>query len=866
MATPVSPDVSSTATTPPAGRALPSATRSAARARVRTAVILLLLFFTAWIPRMLDLDAFVTIDERKWLARSANFLYAVSHADWANTFQREHPGVTVMWAGTLGLLNVLPDYPAIAPGPFTWEKEVIEPWLKENTDVTPLEALTAGRRWIAFGVALFLALGFLPLRRLIGEGPAILATLFVAWDPWAVALSRQLHPDGFVNTFIFLALLLFLSWLYAGRRTRDLILSGAVMGLAWLTKTPAIFLVPAGFILVTIEWWRERRDPQRTGRLWRIWAAYILWGVAASAVFFLLWPSMWVDPLGTFVKIGAEMEEYVERHTRVNYFLGQPAADPGLIFYPIAWFFRTTPAVIVGLLSAAWFGWRRKALSADPVVRRTVGALLIFTLVYVAGMSVGAKKFDRYLLPIFPALDVIAALGWVALAGWVAQRLRVGERARVAVVAIAAAALIALHAAFTALHYPYYLTYFNPLAGGSRTAPWAMIMGWGEGLDQAAAFLNALPDAKEQVVASWYYEGPLSYYLDGSPANLDSGSPRFWFGVDYAITYVNQWQRQLPDPGWIEWFDEQTPLHTVRFRGLDLARVYDLRGKGLPDFLDITQENVFDFGDKIQMLAYEFEKPIVQPGEENVVVLDLKALREMTTNYNILVRLVARDGSEVWRHEGWPWGAPTIGWEPLTVRLDGHTIAVPADTPPGVYQILVSMYDPETLEMLPNIDPQTGDDTGRSESPIALLQVGDAPQITGGAVSAGGWSFGDAFALDGASIQGEPSVGSPLELRLLWRSVKRTGTPYTTFVHVVGPDGTLVAQSDSPPQGGFAATNLWLTGQSIEDAIQVALPADAPPGEYEVRVGLYAGAQRLPVSVDGQPAGDFATVTTFTLP
>jgi hypothetical protein len=81
--------------------------------RYREAAWLLFLFLLAWAPRALALDAYVSPDERKWLARSANFAYALSHGDFAQTFQREHPGVTVMWAGTLGLLG---EYPTLSAG------------------------------------------------------------------------------------------------------------------------------------------------------------------------------------------------------------------------------------------------------------------------------------------------------------------------------------------------------------------------------------------------------------------------------------------------------------------------------------------------------------------------------------------------------------------------------------------------------------------------------------------------------------------------------------------------------------------------------------------------------------------------------
>ncbi len=84
--------------------------------RLHTPLVVLLLFLAAWVPRVLALDAFVTPDEPLWLFRSANFYQAISQGDFAHTFQKEHPGVTVTWAGTLGFLKLLPGYAQEGPG------------------------------------------------------------------------------------------------------------------------------------------------------------------------------------------------------------------------------------------------------------------------------------------------------------------------------------------------------------------------------------------------------------------------------------------------------------------------------------------------------------------------------------------------------------------------------------------------------------------------------------------------------------------------------------------------------------------------------------------------------------------------------
>ncbi|MEZ4610894.1 MAG: hypothetical protein R2838_11745 [Caldilineaceae bacterium] len=52
---------------------------------------------------------------------------------------------------------------------------------------------------------------------------------------------------------------------------------------------------------------------------------------------------------------------------------------------------------------------------------------------------------------------------------------------------------IVIHGLLGFVHYPYYLTYYNPLVGGTWSAPYVLFAGWGEGLDQAAGGPTAQP-------------------------------------------------------------------------------------------------------------------------------------------------------------------------------------------------------------------------------------------------------------------------------------------------------------------------------------------------------------------------------------
>ncbi|MGB0383684.1 MAG: phospholipid carrier-dependent glycosyltransferase [Ardenticatenaceae bacterium] len=857
-------------------------------------ILLFVLFFAAWLPRVIALDAFVTPDEPRWLTRSANFYQALSEGDLANTYQREHPGVTVMWAGTLGFLSQLASYPDQTSGPFHPDGAGLEQWLKENNSLLALQLLVAGRWWMALWIALTVPVAFLLLRRLFDSRVALLATFWCAWEPFHIALSRQLHLDGLVSSLIFLSLLSFLIWLYpstphgapsprssvgmelreAGwssvrRRQRHfLLLSAVLMGLGWLTKAPAVVLVPFCALLLLVEW-RGNKDSAPTWKPKRrqLVLSFVAWGVMALLTFVALWPALWVAPIATLSKMTHMMQYYASSgHGNGNYFLGQITRDPGMLFYPVHYLYRMTPLTFFGLGMAAVVWWRSKE-------RRIINILVAFALFFTLFISLIAKQNDRYLLPIFLPLDVVAAWGWVALVDWIKEKFapslpfaasrRCPELVEGGslVTSCLLGLLLLLHGVPGLRHAPYYLTYYNPMFGGLTGASSRLTVGWGEGLEQAAAWLNgqafdklrAPPVSEMRRVLSWYENGPFSYYFQGQVGSLtEDWNPYSWCDTDMVVTYINQWQRHLPNEEAHHYFSQRTPNQKIELAGLEYARIYDMRDVSLPFYGN--DERRADFGGQIRLATYNFEQQEAAPGDRFQAIFNLQSLVPIESNYNILVRLVAADGRELWRDDGWPWGAPTSQWPLCKVREDGHEIVIPDDAPTGIYALTVSFYNPTTLEPLPVTELNQQIATGHSERVITLIEVGTslmrqpltpAPQ------------FGSVALLRGITLPDTISASESLKLHLLWESVAHTPLDYTTFVHVVAADGTMITQQDRPPLNGFAPTSLWQPGQTLRDDYTLQLPADLPAGEYTVRVGLYTlEAGRLPVTLDGIAAGD----------
>lgn len=852
--------------------ATPTQTTSISRSqRLWLTLVLALLL---WLPRGLALDHFVAVDERSWMTRAGNFYLALSTGDLASTYQYYHPGVTTMWIGALAYLWQYPDYPADAAQEANPQirnmSEGIEDRLVANGH-DPLSLLATARSLMVVAIVLLLLVAFWLAVDLLEVLPAFLGILLLGFEPFVLGLTRMLHVDGLSSALMLvsvLALMRFCAPITAGR-WRDLILSGVMAGLAWLTKSPALILGPMAFLILGIEFWRTRSS----AAFWRAVLMLALWGALAMVVFVLFWPAMWVQPLVNLQSIFSAAGEYAEESNQKIFFNGEIILDdPGALFYPITYLWHVTPITLIGLLLALVAGVvgmrRRSALWQNSAI------LLIYALLFALLMTFGSKKIDRYLLPAYFPLALLAGVGWSTAAGALAKLFSLRRHSEEFAtrnplyLRWAAGLLLVILAAqmlFALPHFPYYFTFYNPLLGGLQRAPAVLMIGLGEGIDEAARYLNTKPEADKLRVASWYRGGSFNYIFRGQDLNLDQ-----FADADYAVLYVHQWQRQAPDTQMLNYFAKLTPEYTVKLHGLDYAWVYDLRNAPTPSYLT-------DWGDAIRLMQTEVQRTPLQPGESFLVNFYLHTIGTTSNNLNAIVRLVDAAGNEVARHDAWPFGAATSTWQPGQDYVDGHELTLPADLAPGYLRVELGFYDGDAQRL---VTPMVaGTETPRGDfATVGYVGVGlagkEPPLLKNPPI------LGDQIKLMGATLQGQSlQDGTPvrvtydektpvLPLMLAWQAQRPVEQEYVTLVHLIAPDGTAAKQYDRAPLQGVAPTTLWRDGDTLLDAYDLDIPTDLPPGDYQLLVGLYdlATLARLPVQIDGVPAGDTIHVATVTIP
>lgn len=256
----------------------------------------------------------------------------------------------------------------------------------------------------------------------------------------------------------------------------------------------------------------------------------------------------------------------------------------------------------------------------------------------------------------------------------------------------------------------------------------------------------------------------------------------------------------------------------------------------------------------VEFLGYDLSSATVQPGDKITVTLYWRALRPLHTDYRSLA-MIARVGDRGLLTQDDrvnPGGIPTHTWPTDRYFLDQHTITIPANAPPMVYQLQVALYNPRTLAHL-----QQEGVSGYAGQQIVLqrLHVTRATTVNPSTYrSIGTPVFGGDITLVGYQVNSTRlHPGDTLELTLIWRANRPLATDYTVFTHLVDSNQKQVAGNDSMPIDGQYPTSTWLAGEEVVDAHRIALPANLPPGQYHLAFGLYDAKtlQRLDATEKG---------------
>jgi hypothetical protein len=788
----------------------------------------LAVFLLAASVRLTSLNTYLVIDEEDRWAWAVAFYRALLAGDLPATLVGDgYPGIFPVWLETLWLMAASLYRSALQGGWIGGDGVYL---LIHEWDRTAY--LGMQRFPVALANTLLVVLVFLYVRSLFGRWVGLLSALLICFDPFYLSDSRVNRAEGLLTGLMTISLLSGIAF-HRWQRHRHLWTSALFGGLALLTKSQALVLLPM-FGAIHLVWHaRILASPPWRWVVIRQWLGTMtVWVAGVTTTFVLLWPAAWSVPIETFSLMARYATRKVGAEGVKIFFLGQTVLDedPGPLFYPVIFLLRATPVMLLGLILGTWQlagyltrKWRHRVVWYRWLDDAGVWALLAYVLLYVGGMSLGSHKQDRFLMATFPTLYILASIALVQVArhrSWSAVKMGFGVATLLVVQWLTA---LPVH--------PYYFAYFNPLVGGGTTAAYLTRIGWGEGMDQVADYLNSQENADQLVVASRFGR----YMLDfrGTVVPLDETGQ--WLQADYIAFYIQQVQRMLePDPATIRYFQTLSPEHIVRIGGIDYAWIYSNPITLSPP---PRQNNI---PDKLDVLGLRWESG---PTQVKVIWQD----QGLAANDQLVARLV-NDASD-WAG---PWQTCQMASrnEVLPDDLQESACALDAAKMPSGTGGVELAVQTRTGERHPLNFPvarssvrrtTTGDlvPLSRTETVEEAVRLAVPPEATPVEIN-----YGDLADLVAYQVNPDPVVpGQPLQLTLYWQAKNRIEFDLHQSVKLLDTSGNPLSELDQLPP---VPTSQWWPGDVISDTLRVPVSTDiSGPAALGLDIALtHLGTQR----------------------
>lgn len=345
------------------------------------------------------------------------------------------------------------------------------------------------------------------------------------------------------------------------------------------------------------------------------------------------------------------------------------------------------------------------------------------------------------------------------------------------------------------------------------------------------------------VVANTVYVSVVGYYMLIQPAGAMG---RFLFPAlpAMAVLLVGGVSRYLPRRAhWVA-------VAVVAVAMASLA-VYALLGVLVPAFTPprplSPQEIVsiprppgsrtgIDLEGKARLLGYRISAQQVDPLDTVEVTLYWQALARTDRNLVVFVHVLSDVGTMIAQRDSYPGLGryPSTAWDPGVAFADTYRVRIPeASYAPDEGYVQVGLYEQE--------GPRLRTDDGRDAVRLARIAVRPRPGDVPNPINV---NFGDKLALVGYALDRRVAQpGDTIRLTLYWRALRSMSVNYNLFVHVLGEDNQIWANTDGPLTDRAVCTNRWVPGTLVEETRELRLVDATPSDFYDIELGLHASGR-----------------------
>jgi hypothetical protein len=235
----------------------------------------------------------------------------------------------------------------------------------------------------------------------------------------------------------------------------------------------------------------------------------------------------------------------------------------------------------------------------------------------------------------------------------------------------------------------------------------------------------------------------------------------------------------------------------------------------------------------IRLLGYDLPQAETDAGAKLAFMLYWQAATAQTRDLKALLQLADLSGAAVYSADV----APISDQFPTSRLLAGdvlrgpNAVRIPASMPGGTFALRLRLVDESGAAQgdVVELGRVTVHVPERTMTPPHVESLRVAQVDLGGEVRLIGYD------LNATKL----APGAALTVTVYWQAQREMVSDYKAFVHLLDAAGRLAVGSDTIPANWTRPTTGWIAGEYITDPHTLKLPANLPPGDYRLEVGLY---------------------------
>lgn len=315
-------------------------------------------------------------DSVRWHNRTDSFLEALKDFQFEETFQRYHPGVTLMWLGSV-------PRQIFYTIQYSFFDEKLNIYSYDNFPHTNFLSKLS----VILAIFAVITIQVHLIGKLWGTNTSLIYFFLISVEPYFVGINRWFHLTSLEVVFGFAAILSILVFLNT-RIKKYFFVSAIFLGLSVLTKVTSLILLPI-IIIVLVLYWKQTRE-------FEVFSFYFL---VYLLTIFILFPALWVRPFEVSRDIFDSIFNAVGQDIRVY----QLSPFLNNFFYFVVIPYKLSEITLV-LVVLSIYGLRNKFKNINNLI---VGLVFIFYLVF---LSLSDQKIDRYSLVFFSPMILYIAI------------------------------------------------------------------------------------------------------------------------------------------------------------------------------------------------------------------------------------------------------------------------------------------------------------------------------------------------------------------------------------------------------------------------------------------------------------------------